>query len=69
MEFRTNLAYPKLDHGNDVNCLIDLLVSSGNAIYHDRELRFTTPEEREHFRSFTIQPILPKLKGPHNDEK
>lgn len=43
MEFHTNLAYPKLNHGNDVNCLLDLLVSSGEAIYHDGKFRFTTP--------------------------
>lgn len=66
MEFRTNLAYPKLDHGNDVNCLLDLLVSSGNAVYHDGKFRFTTPEEREHFLSFMSQPILPNPKGTHS---
>lgn len=70
MEFRTNLAYPKLDHGNDVNCLLDLLVSSGEAIYlRDGKFRFTTPEEREHFLSFMSQPILPNPKGTHNGKK
>lgn len=69
MEFHTNLAYPKLDHGNDVNCLLDLLVSSGEAIYHNGKFRFTTPEEREHFLSFMSQPILPKAKDSPVDKK
>lgn len=69
MEFHTNLAYPKLNHGNDVNCLLDLLVSSGEAIYHDGKFRFTTPEEREHFLSFMSQPILPKSKNSRDDKK
>lgn len=70
MEFRTNLAYPKLDYGNDVNCLLDLLVSSGEAIYlRDGKFRFRTSEKREHFLSFMSQPILPKSKGTHNSKK